>query len=65
MGRRSESIDLGFGTLGSGITSAHFQRTGTVPCLILVLKMEQTGFARIGAHALRTQLGISSGPVAL
>ena len=28
MGRKSESVDLGFGTLGSGITSAHFQITG-------------------------------------
>ena len=65
MGRKSESIDLGFGTLGIGITSVYFQVAGTDPCLMLVLKIEQIAFARIGAHVFRTQLGISSGPGAL
>ena len=45
--------------------SAHFQIAGTYPCLVLVLEIEQIGFARIGAYVLRTQLEISSGPGAL
>ena len=62
MSRKSDSMDLGFGTLGIGISSTHFQIAGTDPCLMLALKIEQIGFARIGAHVFRTQLGISSGP---
>ena len=38
MGRKSDSIDLGFGTLGVGITSGHFQIAGTDPFLMLVLQ---------------------------
>ena len=55
MGRKSDSIDLGFNTLGTGIMSEHFQIAGTDPCLMLVLEIEQIGLARIGAHVLRTQ----------
>ena len=65
MGCKSDSIDLGFSTLGTGIMSAHFQIPATDPCLMLVLEIEQIGFAKIGAHVLRTQLEISSGPGAL
>ena len=65
IGRRSESIDLGLATFGTGITSAHFHNDGMVPCETLALNMEQIGPARMGAQDFSTQLGMSSGPVAL
>ena len=46
MGLRSESTDLGLGTFGTGITSAHFHRDGMTPWAILALKIEQIGPAR-------------------
>ena len=41
LGLRSESTDLGLGTFGTGITSAHFHSDGMTPWAILALKIEQ------------------------
>jgi hypothetical protein len=43
IGRKSDSIDLGNWTLGTGMTLASFQRDGTQPSRIEALKIAQTG----------------------
>ena len=65
IGRRSLSISAGGRILGTGRTSAHFHRAGTVPSRRLLLNIAQTGGARMAAWSCKIQLGISSGPVAL
>ena len=59
MGLRSESTDFGLATfaIGTGITSAHFQRGGKVPCATLTLKIEQMGRARRGQTTMNPSSG--------
>ena len=49
IGRRSFSISPGGRILGSGRTSAHFHRAGTVPSRKLLLNIAQTGGAMMVA----------------
>ena len=63
MGPKSSSTDFGLGTLGIARTSALFETFGREPWAIEALNIEDMGSLRIGAQVLRSQLGISSGPV--
>ena len=56
-------MDFGLGTLGIARTSALFQTFGRKPRAIEAWNIEDMGSLRIGAQVLRSQLGISSGPV--
>ena len=49
IGRRSFSIRAGGRILGTGRTSTHFHRAGTVPSRKLLLNITQTGGARMAA----------------
>jgi hypothetical protein len=64
IGLSSLSTDLGLDIFGRGRTSADFQSVGTRLCAILALKIKHIGPASSGADVFRTQLGMSSGPVA-
>jgi hypothetical protein len=51
------SIDTGFGTFGTGMTSALFHRVGTWPCDMEALKMLVIGRASIEAKSFKIQFG--------